>query len=230
MQIARKLADLHSEYKVYTRTQLTTSSNNIICSLSSSFPYLYNFYQNYIEVFSNEVENRIKDDKRVRSTDLPFIGEDVVSTGEAKFFFVFEGSLSDKNKLSITALAHLWLTEESEIISSFSERWWKKHLYNNVHKHLDIKSEIATQSYVFDARRTPSNDQDLIYREIEMLKPKLVVCIGTTARETVGMRYIKQDAKFHYVRFPKYIPEGQKEKICKSYKELREILDNVNSD
>lgn len=65
-------------------------------------------------------------------------------------------------------------------------------------------------------------NRNLICEEIKLFKPKLVVCVGTKARNLVGIRYYDFPVQFHYVRFPKYHNDNN------IYKELNEILEKLS--
>jgi hypothetical protein len=171
--------------------------------------------------FSINVNN-----EQARSRDLPFIGENVLKSGNSKYFFLFEGSLA-KDKLSISVFSHLWITNNETIINEFCGKngWWKKSDYLSIKTKLNITKEIAINSYVTDAIRFNEKNQNtnLIYEEIELFKPKLVICVGSKARDIVGMRYLKGDIKFHHVKFPKYHKE------TKEYDELKQIMNEFKN-
>jgi len=236
MLLAKNLAELHSFYGVYSSEALHSKSGNILNELYKyeEFDYLNNFYNHYIKSYDDTITLEIND-KRARSKDLFFIGENVIKTAYSKFFFVFEGSLSPTEKLSITVLSHLWLTGNDELIKEFcgKDKWWTLSNYLNAKEKLNITKEFADDSYVTDAIRIGSNEaagatkemhklnQELIYAEIILLKPKLVICVGKTAQDILGMRYLNQDTKFHAVKFPKYHNETG------GYKELLTIMENI---
>lgn len=72
-------------------------------------------------------------------------------------------------------------------------------------------------------QKNEHKNRELIYKEIELLKPEIVVCVGKAAQSIVGMKYLEQNTKFHSVRFPKYTNEEQ------AYEELFQILTKVLS-
>lgn len=226
MLLPEKLAELHSHYGVYSYNGLCSDNGNILATLKefSTYNYLSSFYNEYIQSYT-QIKAILTDDKRARSKDLFYIGNEVIKTNQAKLFFVFEGSLSDSEKLSITVLAHLWLQNQDDIIDRFCGKynWWTKPNYLGVKNKLKIIPEFAQNAYVTDAIRVENEhkNRELIYKEIELLKPEIVVCVGKAAQSIVGMKYLEQDTKFHSVRFPKYTNEKQE------YEELSLILTKV---
>ncbi len=156
MLLPEKLAQLHSDYGVYSYKALQSDKGNILTTLKefSVFNYLSSFYKGYIEFYAQS-EVILTNDERARSKDLFFIGNEVVKTNQAKLFFVFEGSLSDSEKLSITVLAHLWLQNQDDIIDKFcgKHNWWTKPNYKDVKDKLKIIPEFAQNAYVTDAIR-----------------------------------------------------------------------------
>ncbi len=223
----QELAKLHRDSRLFSSATFQVSDReNILCRLKEfeEYDYLSQFYSEYQEHFvdsSNEAVNR----REARSRDLPFIGNNVLKSGRAKFFFVFEGSLQAINKLSITVLSHLWLSIDPDTIKAFcgSDGWWTERNYYNVKDRLRMSSKIAADSYVIDGTRFANDEEStkLVYKEMELLKPKLVVCIGGRARNIVEMRYLDQDTKFHHVKFPKYHSDNS------IYDQLSKILDKV---
>jgi hypothetical protein len=218
MSLSIKLSRLHSLYNVYSSGAFHSKSGNILYELCKheDFDYLNNFYKQYINSYDDTLTS-------------------VIEAGHSKFFFVFEGSLSQTEKLSITVLSHLWLTKKEELINKFcgKDKWWTFSNYHNIHEKLNITKDFANHSYVTDALRVGSNNetnkkkklyelnQELIYKEIVLLKPKLVICVGKTAEEIVGMKYLNQDTKFHSVMFPKYHNEVD------GYNELHAIMESI---
>lgn len=145
--------------------------------------------------------------------------------GEADFIFYFEGSLANTNKLSITVLAHLWLTEDEAIINKFigKDKWWTLSNYQNIKTKLKILETHVHKSYITDAKRFKNNDKcsELIISEINLLKPKFVISIGHTAKNLVGMNYYDLPTKFHFVKFPKYHND------MSIYKDLNSIMNKI---
>lgn len=231
MSIAQKLALLHSSYRVYPSESLQPKPGNILTELQKypAFDYLTTFYNEYCNNYPPVVATAMND-KRARSRDLFFIGEETIKAEASKFFFVFEGALSDTQNLSITVLSHLWLLQNDDpIIKEFCDKWWRLSDYRNIKDKLKICKDFANDSYIVDALRLDDSDnsvkrkinQKLIYEEIHILKPKLVICVGKTAQDIVGMKYLDQDTKFHSVRFPKYHSEVD------GYEELSKIMERL---
>ncbi len=133
--------------------------------------------------------------------------------------------MASEDKLSITVLAHLWLTNDKEIINKFigKDRWWTLSNYNNVKTKLNISENHINKSYITDAKRFKNNAKctDLIRSEINILKPKLVISVGNTAKNLVGMNYYDLPTKFHFVKFPKYHND------MTIYEELNKIMDKI---
>ena len=66
-----------------------------------------------------------------------------------------------------------------------------------------------------------NKNKEIIKKEIDFFKPKLVVCIGNKARDLVGMRFYDFPVQFHYVKFPKYHSNNN------IYLELNEIFKKI---
>ncbi|MDI6832692.1 MAG: hypothetical protein QMD02_02440 [Bacteroidales bacterium] len=225
-KLAISLGAIHNESDLFSKTVFdqVKKENNIIEYLDD-FPYLRIFYNKYIEQFDENNPNKI-DRAEAINIDLPFIGEKAIYNEQIDFMFYFEGSRQDKDKISITLLSHLWLTEDDAIINKFlgKTKWWTKANFFNIKNRLDIDSEILERSYISDSVRFEKDETNmkLIREEIKLFKPKLVVCVGTKARDLVGMRYYDFPTKFHYVRFPKYHKDNY------IYEELNEILEKLS--
>lgn len=224
MEIGREIAQLHRAANLFGSSAFqVSSSHNILNTLGvyPEFRYLSEFYSEYRKAFANS-QNEPINAPGARSRDLPFIGENVLKNGTAKFMWVFEGSLSRLERLSITVLSHLWLTENPTVIGAFCgfNGWWTERNYLNVRNRLRLSVAIGRDSYVVDAIRfsQQNRNDDLIDREIRLLNPKIVICVGDKARKTVGMRYRAEDTKYHHVRFPKYHSDDT------IYDELSDIL------
>lgn len=167
--------------------------------------------------------------KQARGVDFPFIGENVITTRKAKFMFVFEGSLSnngedskkDKAKLSITVLSNFWHLEDNDEINDLFKKqkdskvnFWNKSNFLKVKSQLHLNHNVLNNCFVTDAVRIAKEDdnttldlernRELIWKEIELLKPDLVICVGGKAKEIVGMKYSDLNTKFHHIPFPTY--------------------------
>lgn len=229
MDISNKLAKLHNDFNLFSKDDFLKKQGNIINSLEEypEFSYLYEFYKIYGPNFTNKTSIQISTPE-ARNRDLPFIGKNVIENKRADFIFYFEGSLSHESKLSITVLSHLWLTDNDDIINKFCGKnlWWTIGNFNNIRKKLNFSKKVIENSYITDAIRFNKAKQSdyntiLAYEEIRLLNPKLVVCIGTKAKDTIGMKYIDSNTKFHYIKFPKYHNDTD------IYTELNVILESL---
>ncbi|MCF8317090.1 MAG: hypothetical protein K9I71_13245 [Ignavibacteriales bacterium] len=224
MNFSKELGILHNKYGLFSRASFSVKYEKNIINFLEDFPYLKSFYEEYQKEFTSNQKEQI-DSKEARSTDLPFLGIDVITKGEADFIFYFEGSLASTDKLSITVLAHLWLTNDKRIIDKFigKNKWWTFSNYRNVKSKLNVQVSHTLKSYIADAKRFKDNDKcsDLIHDEINLLKPKLVISIGNTAKNLVGMNYYELPTKFHFVKFPKYHND------LKIYTNLNSIMNRI---
>jgi hypothetical protein len=225
MNITKHLSELHTG--LYDSSFFEDNKQeSIIGIVKEDFQYLYDFYMDYSKGLSNSIV-LTPDNSLARNTDLPFIGENVLKNNKAKFFFVFEGSRQIKDKLSITVLSHLWLKNDDTIKNKYFEKdkWWTKINYQKFYERfstIDNLSMVASHSYITDAVRYDDDKASiqLIEEEIKLLKPDLVVCVGSKARYIVGMKYY-DNTKFHHVPFP---VNWNKQKLDEYYKELNSII------
>jgi hypothetical protein len=221
--MAEILGKLHNEHQLFSIDDLNISHEKDITNYLEDFPELLGFYSLYKKEFNNTVQNKPNQDC-ARSKDLPFIGNDTMKKKKAKFIYYFEGSLSQENKLSITVLAHLFTTDDIKIIDKFfgQKGWWTEANFKRIKDKLKITKSIAEQSYIADAVRFKDNEKNknLIEEEIRLLKPELVICVGSKALEMVGMKYYDLPTKFHHVKFPKYHNDDN------IYIKLNEIVNN----
>ncbi|POY35138.1 hypothetical protein C3K47_16275 [Solitalea longa] len=222
--LSESLGNLHNQHRLYINSDfLREEEKNIIYHLDD-FNYLKKFYLKYRTFITNNEENYLNN-KKARNLDLPFLGQKVIESGKADFIFYFEGSLSSNDKLSITVLAHLWLTQNDEIINKFcgEGKWWTNSHYRNIQEKFNIKTSVTERSYIADSKRFESNERcsKLIHDEIKLLEPKIVICVGNTAKDLTGMNYFDLPTKFHYVKFPKYHNDNE------IYNSLRKILDKL---
>lgn len=223
-EFAKKLGQLHNKHSLFSIEKFKVQPEKNIINFLDDFVYLKEFYTQYLLEFSNHHIEQLKSNQAC-SVDLPFVGENVIKTGEAKSIFYFEGSLASTDKLSITVLSHLWLTTDKSIIKKFvgKGKWWTPGNYKNVKDKLNIPLKHLANSYITDSKRFNSVEKcsNLIEKEIKLLQPKLVVAIGNTAKNLVGMKYYDLPTKFHFVKFPKYHNDLQ------IYKELNMILNKI---
>lgn len=207
-----ELAMLHAEFNLFSQEDFT-NRENIIKTLKKypqNFEKLIGFYDNYSQFFRAE-RSQLPSKKCANNRDLPFIGDSAIEFQKVEFVFYFEGSKQDNKeqnnkKIGLTVLANLWLTENKELLNDFleKEKWWKTKNYEYIKKTLNIEPEIIKHSYITDAVRfdDEKSNKALIEKEIMLLRPKLVICIGNAAKELVGMKYYEQDTKFHAIPFP----------------------------
>jgi len=221
---ANLLGNLHNQHNLYSLDAFNVKSKKNILNHLDDFTYLKEFYAAYIKKLINYNSEKLKNNK-ARSVDLPFVGENVIKTGKTKFIFYFEGSLGPIDNISITVLSHLWLTTDESIIKKFvgKGKWWTPGNYKNVKDKLDIPIKHLSNSYIADSKRFNSDEKcsNLIEEEIKLLQPKLVVAIGNTAKNLVGMKFYDLPTKFHFVKFPKYHNDLQ------IYEELNMILNKL---
>lgn len=240
--LAQLLAREHAKFGVFSEEMFAIpGSNNITHQISSimELAYLYKFYAVYQREYVTERE-RQSDQSPVnrstnvsRSVDLLFIGQNVIKTGFAKYMFVFEGSLSRTDKLSITVLSCLWPLASFQPIQSIFQTFWSSPYFYIV-ECLGITPEIARCSYVVDAvrigteHRRPDHqkNRELLEREIELLKPEIVVLVGGTAANTIGKKAQRVNHGLYFkVPFPtKRRPRQDIEKAKARYEELRNQL------
>lgn len=101
---------------------------------------------------------------------------------------------------------------------------------------LYLNQKVIDNCFVSDAIRLSKLDdttkidlkknRELIWGEIELLKPNLVICVGNYAREIVGMRY-SSHTKFHHIPFPTHRKsKSEKVKDLELYKELEQIYED----
>jgi hypothetical protein len=126
--------------------------------------YLANYYKRYFSWYEkitigNWITQSFRDDNISRSTDLPFIGSEVLKTGEGEFLFVFKGSLQKPEKFSMTVLSCLWMFENSSPYKYLLDQFWPDtQNYHPLVKNLGITPEIANKSFVTDFARVASRN------------------------------------------------------------------------
>jgi len=243
--LAKRLANLHGEYGVYDREKLCVPPReNIIDQIPGigELAYLHRFYINYRRNLLVKLKKRrgrpaISRMTHVsRSVDLPFIGEAVVD--RAKYFFVFEGSLSMESKLSVTVLSCLWPLEGMASLmplQNIFRNFWPSP-YDFIVESLKINAEIARHSYVVDAVRIGKQDgkgkqdlptnRELLSREICLLNPALVILVGRTAANIVGKEAQRtQKNRYCQVPFPtKRRSKRDAKRAERKYEKLREQM------
>lgn len=224
LKIANSLGAIHNKYKLFSSEDFQIPKEKNIIHALDEFPYLQNFYNYYIANFEHN-ESNVINRTEAKNTDLPYIGKQAIVNGKIDFMFYFEGSRQVVDKISITVLAHLWTTYDQKIIDRFcgKDKWWTEANFRNIRNRLSIKKHVVDRSYITDAVRFEQDDESskLIHEEIAYFKPKIVICVGTKARDLVGMRYYDFPVQFHYVKFPKYHKEDD------IYVDLNKILDTL---
>lgn len=239
--IAERLAEIHGEFGIFDSPMLSRDESKDIIHHISGIPelaYLHKFYTDYVGALTAESgkgqgQAPISHHTNVsRSVDLPFVGESVIQEGRANYFFVFEGSLSERGCLSVTVLACLWPLEA--VAGSFHgivRAFWPSR-YDLIVDHLGIKPEIAKRSYVVDAVRIaiqggkkPDREQNrkLLKQEIDLLEPRLVVLVGRTAEQTIGNAAQREKrSRYFAVPFPtKTRSKDDVQKAKPKYEELK---------
>lgn len=241
--IAEKLAEIHSEFGIYDSDTFNVrdSSMNIIDRISNikELDYLHRFYLDYKTAFITKW-NKQSDQHPIsratnvsRSVDLPFIGESVIQTRRAKYIFVFEGSLSPPDRLSVTVLSCLWPLEgliDQEPHQGIFRTFWQSP-YDYIVECLGINVEIAKHSYVVDAVRIGKQDgrqQDrkknrkLLKQEIDLLDPELVVLVGRTAAVTLGKEAQEEQGRC-YVEVPFPTKRRSKQDVKKADSDFKKL-------
>jgi len=247
MNLPKILAQIHAEFGIYdSETFNVSTSRNIIYRISSipELANLHQFYVDYQREYLTELQRRpnqhftSKVTNVSKSVDLPFIGDAIIETGQAKYLFVFEGSLSPSEYLTVTVHSCLWPLDQHAIPLGIQSIFGKhRHLYDYRNKCLGINPSIARHSYVTDAVRIgkpngqpdhPQNRQ-LLKREIEQLNPELVVLVGGTAAGTIGDE-AESNTLYFKVPFPtKRRSKSDVEKANEKYEELRGRLSHNDS-
>lgn len=240
--LAQTLAQVHAEFGIYYSEVFSVpDSQNIIYRISAiqELAYLHQFYVDYQREYITKLQKR-SDQRSVpkltnvsRSVDLPFIGEAVIQTGRAKHLFVFEGSLSPADRLSVTVLSCLWplarLQSHQDIFKTFWPR--RRHAYDYIVDCFGINVEIAKHSYVVDAVRIGNQagkqdlqqNRQLLKREIEQLNPELVVLVGGIAKRTIASKTQRERRCLYFnVPFPmKWRSKQNSSNANRKYQELR---------
>lgn len=205
-----KLAKIHNESNLFSVDDFKrTKENNIIHLIRKNtnpqLEYLKEFYSTYQRYF-NQLERNAANKVYARNTDLPFVGKKVLQNKKAKFIFYFEGSLSEKKRLSITVLAHLWLIPDEKIESMYFGKngFWKKPNYLFTKQKMNLTRTVIENSYIADAvrLRNKSDNKTLIDKEIKLLNPEVVICVGKKSKNLVGMEHPYFRALFTDILFP----------------------------
>jgi uracil-DNA glycosylase len=142
----------------------------------------------------------------------------------------------------------LWGFDGEKVKDEFINKWWdgRKKNYDRIYSKLNITKDIALNAYVTDAKRVankniddgngvnkkrPRINRDLVHNEIELLRPKMVICIGNTAKNVVGKKFVLKNEggiRFYYVPFPNnYFSKEQWKNADEKYAGLNEALLNT---
>ena len=238
IEILRKLSHIHAKYDVYSENQIKGNVKESIIEdirLIPRLKYLANYYDTYFDEYQKQIEgnwnnNTFKGDSIARSTDLPFIGSDVLESGTANYLFVFKGSLQSIEKLSMTVLSCFWIFNNNLQYQNIFNKYWPSQNYNLLLENLGITPEIAKKSYVTDFARIPHNKgtrdtkkcRALLLDEIEILKPNLVILVGAEPRNVFISELERNPDKFITVPFSlKGVPKKTQEEGPLMYEDLR---------
>lgn len=236
--LAQTLAQIHSQYTIYASPLIEQRvETNIIQEIHKEpqLRYLADFYENYLESYKKSLTKSLQAlclTGDARSTDLPFLGPDVVKTGRAKYMFVFVGSLQSPSILSTTVLSCFWLLETPNDLL-MRKFWPKVSTYHRIVRDLGITPEIANKVYVTDVFRIGNKNKNpdarrnraLLFEEIGLLNPDLVVLVGSLPRYIVGDKRMGEDKRIVHVPFPAdAVPKVTQEMAPLQYQKLREQL------
>jgi len=186
MSILEELASVHSEFGLYPRllsdrySQIPPEYNIVerLRGIAAGKP-IASVYDKYITHYRTHAKggqplNVFAAGGVAKNVDLFSIGDSVLDNGQACLMFVFLGSLSDHEKLSVNVLSCLWAldcfntrvdrlslksrslelmpTEFQEIAKNF---WPQTHKFTMMMNSLRITPDVARRSYVVDAVRVP---------------------------------------------------------------------------
>lgn len=138
IEIVQRLSHIHAKYGVYSENQIKGDvSESLLEDIISiaDLTYLTNFYDSYFKEYQNSIDgnwytNSFNGDNVARSTDLPFIGSDVVDRGTAEYLFVFKGSLQSVEKLSMTVLSCFWIFNSTIKYQNLFHKYWPSQNYD----------------------------------------------------------------------------------------------------
>jgi hypothetical protein len=220
-----RLAELHAEYNIYPEHFMRKNTNHRIIHYLERFPetkYLAEIYQDYLSKYHSNLitlginpEDKAKmSGKIARSVDLPFIGKNVLDKNKPTFMIIFNGSLQKEKKLSVTVLSCFWLFENAFIKhESMVKEYWKEKPFTLMLNSLKITPKMAQHAYIVDAFRisngvetvTKANKEDnqrLLIREAELIKPDLILQVGTTTSNIVRDSLKENGFNVDFVNFP----------------------------
>ncbi|QNU35682.1 hypothetical protein IC802_07320 [Geobacillus sp. 44C] len=242
MMLAHRLAEIHSNFGIYSESQINGNVDFHIVSDLKQVPelnYLVDFYEEYFQHYKKAMDPSrnywsFKRDNIARSVDLPFIGRKVVERGKAEYIFVFKGSLQKEEKLSMTVLSCFWIFEDVQPYQSFFDRYWPNTKnYDPLVRNLGITRDIAERSYVTDFARVANHRgirdmkkcKELLMDEIHLLNPQLVILVGSEPRDAFSHELRLHPEKYMSVPFSlKGVPKKTQIEGPLLYKQLRERL------
>lgn len=246
--LAHRLAEIHSNFGIYSESQINGNVHFHIVSDLEQVPelnYLVDFYEAYFQHYKKAMDPSrnywsFKRDNIARSVDLPFIGRKVVEQGKAEYIFVFKGSLQKEEKLSMTVLSCFWIFEDVQPYQSFFDRYWPNTKnYDPLVRNLGITRDIAERSYVTDFARVANHRgiwdmkkcKELLMDEIHLLNPQLVILVGSEPRDAFSHELRLHPEKYMSVPFSlKGVPKKTQIEGPLLYKQLRERLYLLNKE
>lgn len=217
--LVHQLAKLHTTYDIYLESQMIGEvRKNIIEDIEEfeELRYLSYFYYEYFEEYLCEKNggrleyNYFKGDFRSRSLNLPYLGRNTITEEKVSHFFIFRGSLQEKDQLSMTALSCFWLFNEEDLIDHLYEKYdaaWR--YYHPFVQKIGITKEIIENSYVTDLYRVSDSKgrvdllrcKQLLGEEIQLLQPEVIVLVGSEARNAFQQEIQSQPDKFLFVPY-----------------------------
>lgn len=243
-ELPKILAQIHADFGIYHPKIFNAAKDkNIIYQISTipELAYLHQFYVDYQNEYLTELQRRPNQHFAQNVTnvstsiDLPFVGNTVIETGKAKYFFVLEGSLASPDYLTVAFHSCFWPLGSDwhqfpTYIQSLMGNGKGKYRYR--YECLGISPKIIRDLYLIDAIRIGTSDgkkdykqnRELLKREIEQLNPELVVLAGKEAAKIIGNEADSNPLYFK-VTFPTWqLKSDVKEKANKEYEELHRRL------
>jgi len=195
--LATQLGDIHARYRIFDKESFELPvALNIIHKVAGieELQYLVKFWKSYGNSFTN-VGRAPNVTSVSKSIDLPYIGENVLATGRAKYLFVFEGGTSEPTRLSCTMLACLWPLNQEHASTRYGhlfDTFWARQgraRYSYSHAKFGINHQIAKNAYAIDSVRISNGNRNpdwiingnILRDEIALLNPDLVVLAGGKA-------------------------------------------------
>lgn len=269
MSILEELASVHSEFGLYPRLlsdRHFMPEDNIVERLrgiAAGRP-IASVYREYITHYRTHAKggqplNVFAAGGVAKNVDLFSIGDSVLDNGQACLMFVFLGSLSDHEKLSVNVLSCLWALDcfntrvdrlESRSLKlmtpefqEIARDFWPPtgNRFTAVMNSLRITPDVARRSFVVDAVRVPYREgessgdidskacQELLEREVDILRPRFIIAVGGVAHNYL-MNAVPGRSVFH-VRFPApFISRADRPNVEREWDSLRELYDQCLED